>query len=224
MEDYRSREWLAVLGVVEELLDKLQWMAESGNQIIRPRIEAILQGEARSQLLITLRQRHDTLDFDEELRLVVHEEMQKLQMNKPELFGIYRQLNNVSAAVRPVTSIVLFSIGFGPAGEIVAPFLGHAAASAAVHVFADVAGGATAAIAGEAAVSSAASSGTGILQAWFHRLHAAFTARRAGWLTQLIHAELLGQLPEELNAAAELSASEAYLEVQKSVIKLEALL
>lgn len=224
MEDYRRREWVAVLGVVEELLDKLQWMAESGNQIIRPRIEAILQGEARSQLLITLRQRHDTLDFDEELRLVVHEEMQKLQMNKPELFDIYRQLNNVSAAVRPVTSIVLFSIGFGPAGEIVAPFLGQAAASAAVHVFADVAGGATAAIAGEAAVSSAASSGSGILQAWFHRLHAAFTARRGGWLTRLIHAELLRQLPEELNAAAALTRSEAYLEVQKSVTKLEALL
>lgn len=223
MEDYRSREWLAVLGVVEELLDKLQWMAESGNQIIRPRIEAILQGDARSQLLLKLRQRHDTLDFDEELRQVVHEEMQKLKMNKPDLFGIYRQLNNVSAAVRPVTSIVLFSIGFGPAGEIVAPFLGHAAASAAVHVFADVAGGATAAIAGEAAVSSAASSGTGMLQAWFHRLHSAFTARRAGWLTHLLHAELLGQLPEELNAAAELSRSDAYLEVQKSVTKLEAI-
>ena len=69
MEDYRSREWLAVLGVVEELFDKLQWMAESGNQIIRPRIEAILQGEARSRLLTLLRQKHDALDFEEELRL-----------------------------------------------------------------------------------------------------------------------------------------------------------
>ncbi|MDA1232448.1 MAG: 50S ribosome-binding GTPase, partial [Planctomycetota bacterium] len=35
MDDYRSREWLAVLGVVEELFDKLQWMADTGNQIIR---------------------------------------------------------------------------------------------------------------------------------------------------------------------------------------------
>ncbi len=224
MEDYRSREWLAVLGVVEELFDKLQWMADSGNDIIRPRIEAVLQGEARSRLLSLLRQKHDALDFEEELRFVIDQEMQNLQKTKPDLFGMYRQLNNVSAAVRPMTSVVLFSMGFGPAGEMVAPFLGHAAASAVVHVFADVAGGATAAIAGEAAVSGAASSGTGMLQAWFHRLHSAFTARRASWLTRLVHSELLGALPEELNAAAGLTTSEAFLEVQKCVSDLERLL
>jgi hypothetical protein len=224
MDDYRNREWLAVLSVVEELFDKLQWMAESGNKIIRPRIESVLQGDARSRLLTLLRQKHDALDFDDELRLVVEQEMQNLQATKPDLFGMYRQLNNVSAVVRPMTSVVLFSIGFGPAGEMVAPFLGHAAASAVVHVFADVAGGATAAIAGDAAVSSAASSGSSMLQAWFHRLHSAFTARRANWLTQLVHSELLGQLPEELNAAAGLTKSEAFGEVQKCLSELEALL
>jgi len=224
MDDYRSREWLAVLGVVEELFDKLQWMAESGNQIIRPRIEAVLQGDVRSRVLTLLRQKHDAVDFEEELRLVVEQEMENLEKTKPDLFGMYRQLNNVSAVVRPMTSVVLFSIGFGPAGEMVAPFLGHAAASAVVHVFADVAGGATAAIAGDAAVSSAASSGTGMLQAWFHRLHSTFTARRANWLTQLVHSELLGQLPEELNAAAGLTKSDAFVSVQKCVSELEALL
>ncbi len=224
MEDYRRREWLAVLGVVEEIFDKLQWMADSGNDVIRPRIEAVLQGEARSRLLTLLRQKHDALDFEAELKSVIEQEMQNLRETKPDLFGMYRQLNNVSAAVRPMTSVILFSIGFGPAGEIVAPFLGHAAASAAIHVFADVAGGATAALAGEAAVSSAASSGTSMLQAWFHRLHSAFTARRASWLTQLIHSELLGTLPEDLNAATSLAKSAAFIEVQKCVLKIEGLL
>ena len=105
----------------------------------------------------------------------VNEQMLQLEKTQPDLFGLYRQLNNVSAAVRPVTSVVLFSIGFGPAGELVAPMLGPAAASAMVHVVADVAGGATAAIAGEAAVSKAAGSGAGMLQAWFHSLHSSFT-------------------------------------------------
>ncbi len=220
MEEYRSREWLAVLGVVEELFDKLQWMADSGNDIIRPRIEAILKGEARSRLLTLLKERHDAIDFDAELTQVVDEEMKNLQKTKPDLFGMYRQLNNVSAAVRPMTSVVLFSIGFGPAGEMVAPFLGHAAASAVVHVFADVAGGATAAIAGEAAVSTAASSGTSMLQAWFHRLHSAFTARRATWLTNVVHSELLGTLPEDLNAVAALAKSSSFAEVQKCLAQL----
>ena len=123
MEEYRSREWLAVLGVIEELFDKLQWMADSGNDIIRPRIEAILKGETRSRLLTLLKEQHDAVDFDAELTQVVDQEMKNLQKTKPDLFGMYRQLNNVSAAVRPMTSVVLFSLGFGPAGEIVAPFL-----------------------------------------------------------------------------------------------------
>lgn len=222
MDDYRSREWATVLIVVEELFEKLQWMADSGNEIIRPRIEAVLHGTARANLLQLLKQKHDAIDFDAELRMVVDEQMLGFEKTRPDLFGIYRQLNNVSAAVRPMTSVVLFSVGFGPAGELVAPILGHAAASAMIHVVADVAGGATAAIAGEAAVSNAAGSGAGMLQAWFHSMHSSFTTRRAAWLTSLIHAELLGDLPAELKAAADLARCDAFVQVQKCVAELEA--
>ena len=121
-----------------------------------------------------------------------------------------------------MTSVVLFTVGFGPAGELVAPFVANAAAAAVIHVVADVAGGATAAIAGEAAVSSAAGSGAGLLQTWFHRLHSAFTARRAGWLTELLHTELLGRLPEELQEAGGLAKSKAFVEVQECVEVLSA--
>jgi hypothetical protein len=224
LEDYRSREWSAALGVVEELFDKLQWMADSGNEIIRPRIEAVLKGESRSRLLTLLKLKHDAVDFDEELKAVVAAEMTALEKTRPDLFGMYRQLNNVSAAVRPMTSVVLFTVGFGPAGELVAPLIANAAAAAVVHVVADVAGGATAAIAGEAAVASAAGSGAGLLQAWFHRLHSAFTARRAGWLTNLLHHELLGRLPEELKEAAQLSQSDKYVEVRTCIDDLERML
>lgn len=224
MEDYRGREWTSILTVVEELFDKLQWVAESGNDIIRPRLESVIRGESRANLLSLLKQKHDALDFDDELRQVVDSQMLEFEKTRPDLFSVYRQLSNVSAAVRPVTSVVLFSVGFGPAGELVAPMLGHAAASAVIHVFADVAGGATAAIAGEAAVSSAAGSGAGLLQTWFHSLHAAFTTRRAGWLTQLIHTELLGDLPAELHAAADLTKSNSFIEVQKCVTQLTSIL
>jgi hypothetical protein len=221
MEEYRTREWAAILTVAEELFDKLQWMSESGNEIIRSRIASVLKGEARADLLKVLKQNHDAVNFEEELRQLVDAQMLKFEQTKPDLFGVYRQLHNVSAAVRPMTSVVLFTMGFGPAGELVAPILGHAAASAVIHVVADVAGGATAAIAGEAAVSSAAGSGAGMLQAWFHSLQAAFAQRRAGWLTLLIHNELLRDLPSELKSAASLSHGDAFLEVQKCVAELE---
>ncbi len=224
MDDYRQREWGAILEAVEELFDKLQWLAESGNHMIRPRIESMLQGAARAELITRLRRLHDQIDFEAELSTVVDHQMERFKTDSPDLFKFYRQLNNVSAAVRPVTSVVLFSIGFGPAGEAVAPFVAGAAAQAVVHVVADVAGGTTAAFAGEAAVSGAAGAGAGLLQAWFHQLQSSFTEKRVEWLTQMIHSELLGTLPEDLKAAARLTESTQYTEVQKLLSQLQELL
>lgn len=224
MEEYRQREWSAILTVIEELYDKLQWMAESGNQLIRPRIDSILQGSSRSALIAELKTRHEAIDFEQELADVVNDEMHLFQQNSPEMFRFYRQLHHVGAAVRPMASIVLFSLGFGPAGEAVAPLVAGAAAQAVVHVVADLTGGTAAAIAGEAAVSGAASRSSGLLQAWFHRLHSAFVARRAQWLTQLIHSEFLGTLPEDLRAATTLTESQPFREVQDSIARLQQIL
>ncbi len=224
MEDYREREWAAVLNAVEEVFERLQWMSESGNDIIHRRLEQLLEGDARNRLITTLRTRHAQIQFEDELESVVADQMSELQLSRPDLFKMYQQLNNVSAAVRPVTSIVLFSLGFGPAGDLVAPLLGHAAASAVVHVAADVAGGATAAIAGEAAVSTVAGSGSGLLQAWFHQLQTAFSARRAAWLSDQLHRELLGTLPDELQGAVTLQDSPACKLVQQHLMRLESLI
>lgn len=223
LEDYRHREWTTILTVVEELFSRLQWIADSGTPVIRTRIQDILKGASRSELLTRLKSAHQGLDFAQELRFVVDREMQRFRDDSPDLFTLYRQLHNVSAVVRPMTSVVLFSMGFGPAGEAVAPFVAGAAAQAVVHVVADVAGGATVALAGDAAVANAAGTGAGLLQAWFHRLHAAFTARRATWLTQIVHTELLGTLPEELRTAASLLEQADFKAVTDAVDQLNRL-
>jgi hypothetical protein len=93
-----------------------------------------------------------------------------------------------------------------------------------VHVVADVAGGTTAAVAGEAALSTVAGQGSGMLQAWFHRLHTVFTQRRVDWLTNLIREELLGNLPEQMQAAANLPSSPEYQDVTAAVNQLSELL
>jgi hypothetical protein len=223
MDRYRDREWSAILTTVEELFDKLQWMADSGNRLVKPRIEAVLQASTRAELIETLRRRHATIDFDQQLKEVVADQMQTLSQDSPELFKFYRQLNNVSAAVRPMTSVVLFSLGFGPAGETVAPLIADAATQAVVHVVADVAGGATVAVAGERAVSSAAGTGAGMLQTWFHRLNSEFTQRRVEWLTKVLRDELLGTLPEELQAAAAVTDTSEYQHVESLIAELEKL-
>lgn len=223
LEDYRRREWDAVLTTVDELYDRLEWMAQSGSELIRPRIEAALAGSSRRQLLELLRDRHAEVDIEGELTEVIDQELSRFRTDSPELYRFYNQLHNVSAAVRPLTSVVLFSVGFGPAGEVVAPFVADAAAQAMVHVVADVTGGATVAVAGEAAVSGAAGRGAGVLQAWFHRMYGAFTARRAEWLTRLIHSELLGSLPEDLLTAAQIPEAAEYQAVRSALERLDEL-
>ncbi|MGB4740036.1 MAG: GTPase domain-containing protein, partial [Fuerstiella sp.] len=202
LDKYRESEWTAILTTIEELFDKLQWMADSGNRMVKPKIEEVLQASGRSQLIESLKRHHSAVDFEAELKDTVASEMESFSSDSPELFKFYRQLHNVSAAVRPMTSVVLFSLGMGPASETVAPFVADAAANAAIHVFTDVAGGTVAAVAGDTALSGAAGTGSGMLQAWFHRLHSVFTQRRVDWLTNLIREELLGDLPEQMKSAA----------------------
>ena len=220
---YRDQEWSAILTTMEELFEKLQWMAESGNDMVRPRIEAVLNGTSRTELIEILRKRHLAVDFDAELKGVVSHQMEQFSVDSPEIFTFYRQLHNVSVAVRPMTSVVLFSLGFGPAGETVAPLVADAAANAVVHVVSDVAGGATAAVAGDAVVG-AAGKGAGMLQAWFHKLNGRYTERRVNWLTNLIRKEMLGTLPEDLQRAAAIADSSEWKNVTDSLKRIDQLL
>lgn len=224
IDRYREAEWSAVLTTVEELLDKLQWMADTGNRMVKPRVEAILAGSSRAQLLARLKKHHAAVDFEAELHDTVAGEMSRFKEDSPELFNFYRQLHNVSAAVRPMTSVVLFSLGMGPAGETIAPLVADTAANMVVHVVTDVAGGTAAAVAGDTAIAGGTGAGSGMLQTWFHRLHSVFTERRVAWLTKLIRAELLGDLPEEMHAAADLPGSEEYKAVTSALHELETLL
>jgi hypothetical protein len=215
MEDYARREWAVIVSVVEEVFQRLQGLADSGSPLIRARLQSLLEPELRGRLLEQLRGAHAATDLQSELRQVVEQQMERAEAASPEVFRLCRHANNLSVAVRPVTSVVLFSLGFGPAGDLVAPLLGQAAAAAMVHAAVDVAGGATAAIAGEAAVAAAAGSGAGLLQAWFHQLQASFAARRGAWLAEFLKRELLGELPDELQRAAELSRSDEFRAVQQ---------
>lgn len=214
IEAYRAKEWAAVLRTVEEIFDKLSFMSESGSELLRPRLEQLMAGKSRVDLLNELRTEHKKVDLESQLEHTIADEMKAFKEGSPELFKFYKQLNNVSAAVRPVTSVVLFTLGWGPAGEAVAPFVADAAAQAIVPIVADMAGGATAALAGEAAVTEAAGSSMGWLQAYFRKLQTTFTAQRVTWLSELLRQKLLGTLPEELQTAAGIPQSETFAAIQ----------
>ncbi len=221
LEEYARREWAVIVAVVEEVFQRLQSLAEGGSPLIQARLHSLLDPSVRGHLLEQLREQHGQVDLQKELQQVVEQQMERAEAARPEVFRLYRHANNLSAAVRPVTSVVLFSLGFGPAGDLVAPLLGQAAAAAMVHAAVDVAGGATAAIAGEAAVAAAAGSGAGLLQTWFHQLQASFSARRCAWLAEFLKRELLGDLPDEIQRAAELSSGNEFQVVQRCLQQLQ---
>ncbi|MDA1016495.1 MAG: 50S ribosome-binding GTPase [Planctomycetota bacterium] len=215
LEDYRKREWAAVLKSIEEVYDKLTWMSESGSELLRPRLEHLLAGKSRSELIERLKAEQQAIDLEAELSQTVDREMEAFQIGSPELYTFYRQLNNISAAARPVASVVLFTLGWGPAGEVVAPMLADAATHAVAPVVADLAGGAAVAVAGDAAVSGAAGQGLGFLQAKFQRLRSAFMTMRVNWLVGRLKSDLLGKLPDEFRLAGDVPESQPFLEVKR---------
>jgi hypothetical protein len=197
IERYREQEWRAIIGAVEKVYQKLTWMSEIGNPLLRPRLDNILSGTSRSQLLATIEQAHGDVDLEGELHDLVADQLGSFRQDSPQYYEFFRKLDGVAAAARPATSVVLFIAG-GPLGHAFT----EAAGQSLVHVAGEVAGGTVAAAVGETAISGTTASSVGYLEARFRKLHVAFTAQRAAWLATLLKDHLLGALPEQLRAAA----------------------
>lgn len=219
---YQQQEWDTILYLIEELFDRLTWMSESGSQRLKKIFERMLSGNSREEIVQTLKKAHSEMQFEDQLSTVVDSVMKEFQRDSPEMYRFYRQLSTVSAAVRPMTSVVLFSIGWGPAGHAVAPLVADAAAQAVVPIVAEFAGGTAAAVAGESAVSTVAGHSAGFLQARFHKLQTAFAEQRIGWLLELLKQHFLGDLPEQLQTAAGIPQSSEFKQVERLMHDLKA--
>ena len=220
IDSYREREWSAILQTVDEVYEKLEFMAESGADLLKPRLQQMLAGKSRADLLEKLRSDHEQVNFEVEIEQTVDSEMRAFEEGSPDLYAFYRQIHNLSAAVRPAASVVFFALGAGPAGEAVAPLVAETASQAIATVVADFAGGTVAAVAGEKAVSEAAGKGSGFLQAKFQRLQTTFISSRVNWLVERLKNDLLGSLPEEFDLIASIPRSEEYDVVQAAIREL----
>ena len=217
LEQYRQREWQTILDTVEKVYERLRWFSELGNPLLQPRIDRLLSGKSRVEMLDLLKTRHDLTDLEFEVRGLVAAEMDAFRKESPQSFQLMKWVDHGAAAVRPVTSVVLFVTGFGPAGHAVQ----SVAANAAVQFAVDIASGTVTAVAGEKALSETAATGAGLFEAWFRRLHARFAAKRAAWLGRMLKDHLFGALPDELQAAIDIPQSEAFRTVQATIEQLK---
>jgi 50S ribosome-binding GTPase len=220
MEVYRHGEWGAVLTVVEEVYERLTWLSDSSDRLLKPFLDQMLAGRSRSQLLEELRSEHERVDFEQELSQAVDSEMRAFEAGSPELYRFVRQLKNISAAVRPLTSVVLFSIGWGPAAHVLSPMVAplvDMGTHSVAPIIADFASGAAAAVAGDTAIAS----GANFLEARFRRLQTAFTKRRVDWLLGHLKQRLFGTVPQDLQTAASVPRTEAFLKLAEGAARLD---
>jgi hypothetical protein len=207
-ETYRKREWSAVLESIEKVYEKLEWLAELGNDLLKPRLTELLSGVSRAELIRTVREAHNTCDLENELRGLVQSEMATFAQESPQYYKLFRQLDSLAAAARPAVSVIMAVTGVGLVGDVI---FTSAATSTLGHLTADVVGGTVAASVGESVIHEGVSQGTGLLQSHLRNLHQQFAARRATWLAELLKNHLLGTLPEELLAASRLSTGPEFL-------------
>jgi hypothetical protein len=215
-EAYRRQEWSAILSTVERIYERLTFMSEMGNSVLRERLERLLSGTSRSALLTQLETAHRAVNLDGELEEVVRRQLSSFREESPRHFNLVRRIDMAAAAARPVTSAVFLFIGAG--------FLPDFAATGAMHVASDALGGTIAAAVGETVVSEGAATGSGYVEAKLRQLHAAFTVRRGAWLWGLLNQELLGTLGEEIQQAAGLPQSTAYREAEGVIRELRGML
>jgi len=220
-DSYRTAERTVMLQTVDALYSELTRLSQLGNDLLKPRLESLLAGASRAELLNRLTSAQDALDLDEELSSVVAAQMQSFRSENPNAFGMFRKLDSMAAVARPVTSVVLFVAAAGPVGHALTPMVTDAAAqSLAVHIMGDIAGGTGAVVVGETALSGTVG-GLRLLETRFRQLQAAFTTRRVGWFANFLRENILGNLHDELAIAAGLAATAAYRDVVGSLERLE---
>ncbi|MGC3969459.1 MAG: GTPase domain-containing protein [Pirellulales bacterium] len=188
LEEFRRREQAVIIEGVSRLLDELERLAEVGNDILRPRLRALLGGGARAEYLRRIEAAYASLPpVDEHFRQHIEQELEKLSTGYPRAVSTLRSLDTAAAFARPAVTVSLALTGILlPAGDVLGQTLVHVAGQTAGEIATAVvvAGG------GEAAVGAA---GTGLKHAagqLFRRLQVDHARRRAEQLTEIFQREV----------------------------------
>jgi hypothetical protein len=215
---FQRQERGAIVLAVEKLIDELDRLAQVGNDMLRPRLAALLTGDARRSLLERVQATHDQLPpVDDDYREFLRAELDAWGKENPRAIGFLRSLDHVTAVARPAITVSLAVSGWVLAGGLVH----EAAVQAATHTATElateaaVAGGITGG--GEILLGT---TGEGLRRAaarLFSRLQSRYAQQRAAWLASWLERELLGSTLAELRAGAELPQSAEFVAVEQAI-------
>jgi hypothetical protein len=215
---FHRQERDAILLAVEKMLDELDRLARVGNDTLRPRLQALLGGDARKQLLNRVEEAHGQLPaVDDDYRRFLREELDAWKDRNPGAVALLRSLDQMAAIARPAITVTLAIGGGVLADHIVVQAAGHTAVELAKE--AAITGGFTAG--GEALVGSTTEGLRQTSARLFRRLQSQYAQRRAAWLAQWLENELLGGLLGELHQGAEVPASREFVKVEECLAAFE---
>lgn len=233
IEAFQRREREAVLGAVGGLLDELERLAELGNEMLRPRLERLLGGDARARQIRDVLEAHAALPaVDDDYRRFLRGELDRWGAENPRAVSWLRSLDHALALARPAVTVTLALSGWIVAGGIVHEAAAQAASQVAANVATQAAGHTAATVAAEAAITGGIAGGGEVVVSLagetaaqgaarlFRRLQDRYAQTRAMWLGDWLEKGVLGQLLAELDGCAELAGSATFEDVEQAVRRL----
>src|SRR5487761_1250729 len=107
-ETFRARERQAIVEALEKLLAELNRLAHIGNDVLRPRLAALLGGAARESNLARVAAAHAALPaLDDDYRAFLRGELDRWSEGNPNVVHVLRSLDHAAALARPAITITL---------------------------------------------------------------------------------------------------------------------
>ncbi len=208
---FQRQEQAAVVMAVEKLLDELARLSLLGNEILQPRLQRILGGQARGELLARTEAAHRSLPpVDEDYRGMIGKELDAWKANYPRVARWLRTFDQALAVARPAITVTLCVSGGVLVGGLATHVVGHVAGQVA----------ADAAITTGVTEAVVATTGEGTRQAaarLFGRLQTRFAQKRAQWLADFVETQMLGDLLAELRQGAAVPESIEFKKVEAAM-------
>lgn len=219
MAAFHLREREAIARTVEATFDLLQRLAEGGNDVLRPRLQMLLKGNARADLLLRLRAAYDKLPaVSNDFREFMREELDAQYRQNPRTVKFLHSLDNCLAIGRPAITVAMFISGLSWTGADQA--IMHMATTGVTEVVKETVITTTLTGAGDVAIAGVGETLQQQAARVFTRLQAGYTRLRAHWLAEWLHRELLGILVEELRRGAAVRNSAAIRDVEAAITAL----
>lgn len=219
LEEFQRDEKEALVRSVELMFKELERLADVGNDLLRPRLENLLRGEAREDLLERLERDHAQLPaVGDDYRRFLHEHLQAWTEAHPKAKGWIKGVDRGAALMRPAISVAL---GLG-SGTLLVDRVVDASAQFVIHATAETVTSVALTAEGAAAVAGFGISRT--VAILVGELLAEYGRQRAAWLGDWLEREVLGNLLQEIRQGAEATSEPAFRQMREACDQLRGVL